>query len=76
MAKNRNKISEPPEKGLGVSAWDVSVTGSLGPAPIIFRVYAHNSSDAMSIALGKAHNDPRIYHVLETAKPTRVTLER
>ena len=72
MAKNRNKIEEAPEKGSELPAWDVLVTGSVGPDPITYRVYSPNSSEAMSIALKRAHNDPRIYHVLETARPVRV----
>lgn len=56
-------------------AWDVEVTGALGPAPIVYRVHAANEMMALSSALERAHNDPRIFHVLRTERPVRAALQ-
>lgn len=55
--------------------WNVEVTGALGPDPIVYQVDAANEMMALSLALKRAHNDPRIFHVLRTERPVRVAAQ-
>jgi hypothetical protein len=69
MARNKNRVTAPQQGTEPSPRWLVKVTTNYNTVEL--KVPGSCEGEAMSNALRRVYDDPRVWHVLDSGKPVR-----